>query len=283
MPLTNRATRKAEAPATQSVAAEVAQQTPASQTEVSRPVAAQQPVSAHLVNLPSRSSVTPISSTSGSLANGAEIAGYVWLSGTPPPETPISLDATCGRLHASPITTRHYVRTDDGRLANVLVYIKATLQERRFPVPTNAVVLDNVGCLFEPYILGVRTDQKIQFRNSDPLMHNVHAMTGVNRDFNFALVRKDQSVEKTFRLPEVFVRIKCDVHPWMFAYVGVVMHPFFAVTDHEGIYRLPLRVPPGYYTIAAVHPKAGEVSEEVTVQEGERLRLDFTLTVPSGP
>jgi len=278
--LASRAPRKTAADVTQPAAAGLVQQPAAGSLEVNPPAAAHQLASAPLVNLPSRS---PAPASSGNLADGAEINGYVWLTGTPPPETQIALDATCGRLHSHPITTRHYVRSDDGRLANVLVYIKATLQERRFPVPTNAVALDNVGCLFEPYVLGVRTEQKIQFRNSDPLMHNVNATTGVNREFNFALARKDRSVEKTFRLPEVFVRIKCDVHPWMFAYIGVVMHPFFAVTDSQGVYRLPLRVPPGYYTIAAVHPKAGEVSQDVEVSEGGKLRLDFTLTVPAGP
>jgi len=280
LPLTSRAPRKAAADVTQPAAAGLIQQPAAGSLEVNPPADAHQLASAPLVNLPSHS---PAPASSGSLANGAEIAGYVWLTGTPPPETQIALDATCGRLHSHPITTRHYVRSDDGRLANVFVYIKTALQDRHFAAPTNAAVLDNVGCLFEPYVLGVRTGQKIQFRNSDPLMHNVHATAQANREFNFALARKNQSVEKAFGVPEVFVRIKCDVHPWMFAYVGVVRHPFFAVTDHEGVYRLPLRVPPGYYTFAAVHPKAGEVSQDVEVNEGGRLRLDFRLATPARP
>jgi plastocyanin len=281
--LTDGGRRKAAAATAPAPAFSEVAQLPVSQTQASRPVDLRQPVSGHLVNLPSRSSsATPVS-TGSNQANGAEIAGYVWLRGTPPSETPITLDATCGRLHAHPITTRHYVTTVDGRLANVFVYVKSGLENKRFPISTNAEALNNTDCLFEPYVLGVQTGQKIQLRNSDPFLHNVHATTKINQEFNLALPSRDRTSEKVFQVAEVFVRVKCDVHPWMFAYIGVVAHPFFAVTDGEGIYRFPSPLPPGHYTIVASHPKAGEATQDVTVHKGESLQLDFTLAVPLDP
>jgi plastocyanin len=282
LPLTSGARRRTVAPIPEPPAGEVAQLPSASQPEAASPVGASQPVAA-LVNLPPRPSSDTGTSTGGAGAKGAEISGCVWLTGTPPPETRIALDAACGRLQGHPITTRHYIVSDDGRLADVFVYVRNGLENKRFSVSTNVEVLDNINCLFEPQVLGVQAGQKIDFRNSDPLLHNVHATTRINQDFNVALSAKNQSFVKVFRVPEVFVRVKCDVHPWMFAYIGVVSHPFFAVTDGEGVYRLPPHLPPGNYTVVASHPKAGEVSQDITVRKGESLRLDFTLAVPSGP
>src|SRR5439155_890181 len=102
----------------------------------------------------------------------------------------------------------------------------------------------------------------------------------VNSEFNFALA-KDQVSERSFSSPEVLVRLKCDIHPWMFAYIGVVAHPFFAVTDAEGAFRFPPGLPAGKYLIAAVHPKAGESVQEIIFGGNEPKVLDFTLTVPT--
>jgi plastocyanin len=234
-----------------------------------------------LVNLPARASgaagVSPV--VSGS-AGGSQIFGHVSLFGAPPPELPIQLDAVCGRSQPSPLTTRHYVVNDEGRLANVFVYLKDGLQNLRFAVATNTPVLDNVGCLFEPYVLGVQVGQKFKIRNSDPTLHNAHATPRLNREFNSTLPSKGQMVERSFSVPEVLVRVRCDVHPWMFAYIGVVAHPFFAVTDDDGAFSFPPGIPPGRYSVAAVHPKAGEVLQQVTLSAVERKALEFTFVAP---
>ncbi len=212
---------------------------------------------------------------------GAELTGHVLLAGAPPPEKIIQLDATCGKLQTKPLTTRHFVVNGEGHLANVLVYIATGLNQKSYPVPSTVPVLENVGCLFEPYVMGVQTNQKFRIKNSDLVLHNVHATSQFNKEFNLAMPLKGQSVEKSFPLPEVMVRLKCDVHPWMFAYVGVVPHPFFAVTDTNGVFKLPAGLPPGSYTLNAYHPKGGVVSQEITIREGERKNVDFTLSVPS--
>lgn len=226
---------------------------------------------------------TPVTGVGDHRAESAEVMGHVWISGTLPDEQPITMDATCGRLQPRPITTRHYVVTPEGALANVFVYIKEGLSGGVFAPSTNAAVLDNVGCLFEPYVFGLQTGQPLRIRNSDPILHNVHAAPRVNRGFNLGLPRQGQEVEKRFTHAEVFVRLKCDVHPWMFAYVGVVAHPFFAVTDTNGSFRLPPFLPPGSYTLAAHHPKAGEITQHIRVNAGESKRVDLNFQVPALP
>src|SRR5262249_31407713 len=154
------------------------------------------------------------------------------------------------------------------RLADVFVYIKRGLEGYPRVVSTNVPVLDNTKCVFEPYVMGVQVGQKFSLKNSDPTLHNVHAVARANRDFNLALVQA-ATMTRSFATPEILVRVKCDVHPWMFAYVGVVAHPFFTVTDSDGFFALPPHLPPGTYTVAAYHPKAGEQTREITVGDGE--------------
>ena len=211
---------------------------------------------------------------------GAQVTGRVWLVGTPPPEVVIRMDAFCGQLQTNPVTTRHYVVTEDGRLANVFVWIKEGLGDARYPATTNQPVLDNLNCQFEPYVMGLQTGQKFKIRNSDSLLHNVHATARINREFNIGLPVRDGVVERSFPSPEIFVRIICDVHPWMFAYIGIVAHPWFAVTDREGNFRLPAGLPPGRYVLAARHLKAGESAQEIELGEGGSRFVEFTLRVP---
>jgi hypothetical protein len=209
------------------------------------------------------------------LAGAADITGKVKLKGTPKPEIPIQLDAVCGGLNAKPVTTRHFVVGSDNGLANVFVYIKQGAPKAP-PPAGEGPVLDQKGCMYEPYVMGVVTGQKFKVHNSDALLHNVHATPKVNKEFNFAQVSKGQENEKSFDQPEVLVRMKCDVHPWMFAYIGVVDHPYFAVTDKDGNFTIK-NVPPGKYTVEAYHLKAGAKTQET---DGTK-KLEFELEVPA--
>lgn len=188
----------------------------------------------------------------------------------------------CGGGSTLTVTTRHYVVSEDGGLANVFVWIKSGIGKT--PLTTGATpVLDQVGCQFEPYVLGVQAGQPFHIRNSDPGLHNVHAMPkpgSANKEFNFGMPVRGQVTTRSFPSPELFVRFKCDVHNWMFAYACVVDHPFFSVTDTNGLFRLPGGLPPGRYTLAASHQKAGETSQEITVGHGENRLVNFTLRVP---
>lgn len=212
--------------------------------------------------------------------SGIEIRGKVTLSGTPPAELTIDMtsDPKCGALHSQPISTRHYVVDSSGGLANVFVYVKSGLTGKKFPVPADAPLLDQVGCQYTPYVMGVQVNQKIRIKNSDPTLHNVHAIPkpgSTNEEFNFAQPVKNMVTEKSFPSPEVLVRFKCEVHPWMFGYVGVLEHPFFAVTREDGTFQLPPNLPPGTYTIEAHHLKAGTVSKDIEVKDGDKKQLAF--------
>jgi hypothetical protein len=208
------------------------------------------------------------------------VSGKVTLKGTPPAEKKIEFDATCGKLHDKDVTTRHFVAASDGGLANVFVYLKE-VPAGGATAPDKVPVLDQTGCMYEPYVMGVVTNQKFKIKNSDPLMHNVHATPKVagNKEFNIGQPVQGMETEKSFPNREVLVRFKCDVHPWMFAYIGVMDHPYFAVTDKDGKFKLPGNVPAGKYTLVAYHLKAGETTQEITVGDADKKEANFTLEV----
>jgi hypothetical protein len=220
-----------------------------------------------------------VSGVTGNSGAGFSLTGWAMLTGKPKPETPIDLGPTCSSLRAGKVTTRHFVVSPEGGLANVLVYV----QNARHGTPlVEPPLLDQVGCMFEPYVLGVLTGQKFRIRNSDPTLHSVHASPKVNREFNFGQGLKGQVNEISFPRPELFVRLKCDVHPWMFSYVNVLDHPYFAISDTNGFFRLPAGLPAGDYTVSAVHLKAGELTQQVSLGEGEQRTLQFQFSATPG-
>lgn len=227
----------------------------------------------------SQTSTTPISTDAESVAG---ISGKIILKGTPPPERDLPLTPDCGRLHTTIPKTRIYVVGENGALADVFVYIKEGLNGKTFAPPSEPVLLDQVGCEYTPYVLGLQTGQKLLVRNSDPMMHNVHAMPIVagNRESNKAQMAKSPDLQYTFDTPELFLRFKCDVHPWMYAYVSVVDNPFFAVSGKDGTFHLK-NVPDGKYVVEAVHRKAGKLTREVSVANGKSEPIDFTFEIPA--
>ena len=217
-------------------------------------------------------------------AQGATLSGRVVLAGKPPPEVKINLGAnasTCGAVNPDGLMTRHYVVSTNGGLANVLVYIKAGLQGQRFQPPQYPTTIYASGCSYEPYVSWAQVGQKVIFRNLDPFMHNFHCTAKNNHEFNLAMPVQNMVVERTFDRPEVFIRFKCDVNEWMFAYLAVLPHPFAAVSDLEGNYKFPAGLPPGNYTLAAQHLKAGEMTQQTSVGSTEVKAPDFTFQVPN--
>lgn len=208
-----------------------------------------------------------------------ELCGRVRLEGKPPPEIPIQMDATCSRLQDGPVTTRHYLVSKDGGLANVLVYIKDGLPGNYSPPPINAPTVTVSRCFYEPYVVGMQAGQKLTVVNADRVSHNVHLTAKNNKGFNFAIPTVNHSVQMVLDKPEIFARLKCDVHPWEFAYIGVVSHPFFAVTDTNGVFCLPTGLPHGRYVLAAAHVKAGETLKEIVIEDDNPMPIDLALTV----
>lgn len=215
-------------------------------------------------------------------ASAADITGTVTLKGTPPPEKDIPLTPDCGALHKTLVKTRFYAVNDKGQLADVVVVLKgANLKSSGAPAKT--ATLDQVGCEYVPYVTAVQAGQKVLVKNSDQLMHNVHpipAVTG-NKEVNKAQMPKSPDIEFVFENPEQFLKFKCDIHPWMFAYVSVFDHPYFAVTGKDGSYKIA-NVPPGKYTVEIYHRKAAPTGSPVTKEievKDQSATADFALEV----
>ena len=222
--------------------------------------------------------VLTIATLAGTAVSAAEISGKVKLNGTPPPEKPITLDVACGKLQPKPITTRHYVVGADKGLANVFIYVKEGAKSA--PAPAGmAEGLDQKGCEYHPYVIGVQAGQHFDVKNSDPLLHNVHALPKVpgNKEKNVGQPVPMKS-DFVFDKPEVLVQFKCEVHPWMFAYVGVVDNPYFAVTGADGSYKIS-GLPAGDYTLEFVHLKAGRQTQKITVGADDKKTADVTFEV----
>ena len=222
-------------------------------------------------------------SASCQLASAADISGTVTLKGTPAPEkeiTQVKEDPNCGKLHKEAVKTRFYVTGANNGLADVYVTLKG-VKDKGDPASAPPVVLDQKGCEYLPYVFAIQTNQKLMVKNSDPIMHNVHPTPAVagNKEDNKAQMPNGPDLPFTFANPELFLRFKCDVHPWMFAYACVSDHPYSAVTDKDGKYTLK-NVPDGKYTIEVYHRKAAPANapakQEVEVKGGN-LTQDFTL------
>ncbi len=214
------------------------------------------------------------------VAQAGDITGTVTLKGSPPKEkdiTPLKEDPNCGKLHSEMPTTHFYVVGPDGALADVVVSVQG-ISGKSTGASAPPVTLDQKGCEYVPQIFAVQTDQKILVKNSDPVLHNVHDTPTVsgNKEQNVAQMPGSQELPFSFSKPEEFLRFKCDVHPWMFAWVSVFDHPYFAISGKDGTFKIS-NVPPGKYTIRAAHRKAGSTTQEVEVKEGAPAKVDFTL------
>jgi plastocyanin len=221
-----------------------------------------------------------------SLATGAaaDISGTVTLNGNPPAEKPIAPvkdDATCGKLHSTVPTTKFYVVGANKELADVVVMLK-NVSGKSTGGAAKPAVLDQKGCIYTPQILAVQTGQKLLVKNSDPALHNVHTKPAAgsgNKEENHAQMQNGADLQFTFPAAENFLKFQCDVHPWMFAWVTVVDHPYFAVTDKSGKFTIK-DVPAGKYTVTALHRKAAPtgVDKEIEVA-GDAATVDFALEV----
>ncbi len=161
-------------------------------------------------------------------------------------------------------------------LQNVFVYVKDGLDGRAFPIPTEPVVLDQDQCRYTPRVLGVRVGQPLTIRNSDPLLHNVRSEGEINQPFNMSTPVEGMTFDRTFATREVMVDIRCDVHAWMRAFVGVLEHPYFGTTGQDGRVALA-NLPPGTYTIEAWHEQLGVKTQQVTVSSKELKDVSFTF------
>jgi plastocyanin len=165
-------------------------------------------------------------------------------------------------------------KTDPVTIQNVLVRVVEGLPDHKWPVPDEAVVLNQEGCEYEPHVLGIMEGQKLIVKNSDPTNHNIHFLPEANQQHNFTQPKEGMTQELTLTAEDPF-KIKCDVHPWMGAYIGVFNHPFFAVTGDDGTFTIT-GLPPGKYVIRAWHEEFKTIDMTVEVASGETKEADFT-------
>lgn len=242
-------------------------------------------VAAVVADPPSRlTSAIPGTAATFGLLPSKGIAGRVVLKGTPPPAQVLPLDPSCGKLHKDgpQPRTRFYVVNTNGALADVFVVLRG-LPEARWDPPAHPLEIRQRGCEYFPYVSAAQVGQNVRVFNDDPLMHNVHPTPSSegNREQNRAqLNATTPPLDHSFPTPELFLRFKCDVHPWMFAYVNVVEHPFFAVTDADGHFAIP-EPPPGSYSLELIHRRVGTKLVPVTVPAATRELITVTLEVPA--
>jgi plastocyanin len=213
-------------------------------------------------------------------ATAGTIAGRVTFAGTAPKPQPIRMDSDPNCASGGPAGTDETVVVGtNGTLQNVFIYVKDGLGDLRFPVPAQPVVLDQKGCRYVPHVLGAQVGQQVEVRNSDATLHNVHAVPMSNREFNTGQPIQGMKHTHTFSTKEVMVPFKCDVHGWMRAYIGVLDHPYYAVTAADGSFTLK-GLPPGTYTVEAWHESLGTQTQMVTIGASE-TKSDVAFTFKS--
>ncbi|MBL8693965.1 MAG: hypothetical protein JNJ88_07670 [Planctomycetes bacterium] len=210
-------------------------------------------------------------------ATAATVKGVVNFNGTPPDRATIAMaaDASCAAMHKSPVLTDALL-VEGGRVANVFVYVKEGAEGLGSAAPVEPAVLDQKGCVYVPRVVGLVVGQKLRVLNSDPTTHNVNAQPKKSSPINQGQPSGSPEIEKSFKNPELNIRVKCDIHPWMGAVVHVLKHPYFAITSSKGEFTLPA-LPPGTYVLEAVHETLGAQVVSVSVGPKETKSVEFTF------
>ena len=219
-------------------------------------------------------------SAAGALAG--TISGTVTYDGKVPTLKPIAMDAdpSCAKKHTGPVPSDVLVLGTGNTMANILVRVVGGLPAgKTWPAPSTTATMDQKGCRYEPHVLGIQVGQAFKILNSDGILHNVHSLPKVNKPFNMAMPANRTEATATFDKAENVFQVKCDVHPWMSAYIAVLTHPFYAVTAKDGKFTIP-NLDPGTYEVEAWHEKLGTQKMSVTVG-ADTKPIAFKFTAPA--
>jgi hypothetical protein len=216
-------------------------------------------------------------SAGGGTFGTASIRGKVVFEGPAPAAKSVQMDADpyCSLQHPGGAADYDYVVGAGGGLKWTFVYVKEGLGGG-YTAPATQVVLDQKGCAYSPHVFGIMAGQDLKILNSDETLHNIHSLPAASRQFNLAMPRPGMELTQKFTAKEVMVRIKCDVHPWMECWAGVLDHPFHAVSGDDGSFSID-RLPAGTYTIEAWHEEGGSLTQTVTVADGASQEITFSF------
>ncbi len=211
-------------------------------------------------------------------ATAGAVTGKVVFSGKAPATKTVDMteEPKCSGQHPGPVLEKPVALNKNGTLANVFVYIKEGLDGKTFEPPKTPAVMDQKGCWFEPRVLGIQVGQPFEVTNSDPVTHNIHPRAHVNREWNQSQAEGTPPLQRKFSQREIMIRVKCNIHSWMHAFIGVVDNPYFAVTGSDGAFELK-NVPPGEYTIEAWQEELGSAVQQVTVPASGKAEVTFTF------
>jgi plastocyanin len=188
----------------------------------------------------------------------------------------MSEEPACVEAHHGKAYDESLVVSKSGALANAFVYVKSGLEGKAFAISPAPVTIDQSGCWFRPRVMGIQTGQILQVVNSDPVTHNIHPMAEVNREWNHSQGAGDPPIARKFIKPEIMIRVKCNIHSWMHAFIGVLDHPYFSVSQDDGSFAIK-NLPPGTYTIAVWQEKLGTQEQQVTVAPNGTAQANFTF------
>lgn len=211
-------------------------------------------------------------------ATAGTITGTIKFSGKKLARKPVDMsnDPACKEAHKGKAYDESEVVNANGTLANVFVYVKTGLEGKTFEVPSTPVIIDQRGCWFNPRITGIQVGQQLSVSNSDPVTHNIHPLAQINREWNHSQGQGDEPLARKFLRPEVMIRVKCNIHSWMHAFIGVTENPYYAVSDDKGSFTIP-NLPPGEYTLEAVHELLGTQDRKITVSPKGAIKADFAF------
>jgi plastocyanin len=210
------------------------------------------------------------------------ITGTITFDGKVPTLKPLAMDAdpVCAKKHAKPVPNEMLVLGNGNTMGNVMVWVSKGLPAgKTWPAPKTPVTLDQNGCMYVPHVMGIMVGQQYKILNSDGVLHNIHTLPKINAQFNKGMPPTLKEATTVFEKPEEVFHIKCDVHPWMSAYMAVFNHPFFSVTGPDGKFTIS-GLDPGTYQITAWHERLGTQSATVTVAADTKTQ-NFKFTLPA--
>ena len=219
----------------------------------------------------------------GVAAAASTITGTATFDGKAPVLRPLAMDAdpACAKKHSGPVANEMLVLGNANTMGNVMVWVSKGLPAgKTWPAPKTPVVLDQKGCQYLPHVMGIMVGQAYKILNSDGILHNVHALPKINPQFNRAMPATLKEANATFEKAEAVFQIKCDVHPWMNAYVGAFTHPFFSVTSTDGKFTIS-GLDAGTYEITAWHERLGTQTASVTVSGSDTKTQTFKFVLPA--